>query len=82
MLPGQVHNLRENARVMDKQLNENHDEVRRIDRVADTCEFIHTGFHGLLCRLSRQRSADDFRASLQLKEAASQALGGRGSNRV
>ena len=62
-LPGQVHSLWENARVMDKQLNENCAEVRRIDRVVGACEFIHKKFHGLLCRLSRQRSADDYRAT-------------------
>ena len=59
-IPGHMHSLQESVRVMEKQLNTNCEEVRRIDRVVGACEFIHKKFHGLLCRLSRQRSADDF----------------------
>lgn len=59
-LPGLMQSLQESVKVMDKRLNKNCEEVRRIDRVVGACEFINKKFHGLLCRLSRQRNTDDF----------------------
>ncbi|KAA8642357.1 hypothetical protein EYZ11_005996 [Aspergillus tanneri] len=64
-LPVQVESLRESNKRMERKLHEcckeMDNEVKRINRVADTYEYIDRKFHGLLCRLSRRRSADDCR---------------------
>ncbi|KAI9040409.1 uncharacterized protein KD926_008232 [Aspergillus affinis] len=66
-LSSQLENIRANTKRLDRQLNENCEEMRRevkrIDRMVETYEYIQKKFQGLLCRLSRRRSADDCRAA-------------------